>query len=47
VNVSNDIDTRNNLEINETNLSILYNLAVWKKVALETPVADVLMRHGI
>jgi hypothetical protein len=33
--------TRNNLEINETNLLILYNLAVLEKVALETPVTDV------
>jgi hypothetical protein len=41
VNVSNNVDTRNNLEINETNLPILYNLAVLEKVALETPVADV------
>ena len=44
-----DMDcTRNNLEINETkNLLVLYNLAVLEKVALETPVADVLMHHEI
>jgi len=29
------------------NLLILYNLAVLEKVALETPVADVLMHHEI
>ena len=42
-----DMDcTRNNLVLNETkNHPLLYNLAVVEKVALETPVADVLMRH--
>ena len=31
----------------QKNLLVLYNLAVLEKVALETPVADVLMRHEI